>query len=117
MSHLFVEMYNYTEAWRRENPRARRDYIARVLAIIAQLPERGIEVVGFAFNEPETDNRAPYDFFCVYRVTDQATQRVFEKAISEAGWYEFFDQVNLSGAAQSPDAVLSANAEPDVTTR
>ena len=43
------------------------------------------------------DRRAPYDFFCVYRVPNVELQREFERQIVASGWYDYFEQVNVSG--------------------
>ncbi|MCU1650425.1 MAG: haloalkane dehalogenase [Pseudonocardia sp.] len=46
----------------------------------------------------------------MYLVPDRDAQREFERGIEESGWYRYFDQVNLSGAAMTPLAVPMANA-------
>ena len=37
------------------------------------------EIVGWGVNDPGTDERAAYDFFCVYRVPSVEFQRAFEQ--------------------------------------
>src|SRR5260370_15178620 len=61
-------------------------------------------------NSPDTDRRAPYDFFCVYRVPNVEFQREFERQIAASGWYDYFEQGNVSGDAQDVEAVLLGNA-------
>jgi hypothetical protein len=61
-------------------------------------------------NSPDTDRRAPHDFFCVYRVPNVEFQREFERQIAASGWYDYFEQVNVSGDAQDFEAVLLGNA-------
>jgi haloalkane dehalogenase len=68
-----------------------------------------VEVIGYGANDPDTDHRAPYDFFSVYRVPDTVTQREFEASIAASGWYQYFEQVNVSGAALSPIGALLNN--------
>jgi hypothetical protein len=111
MGYLFVEMYNYNDTWRNETPLARGEFVARLVDVIAALPEQGIDVLGYAVNDLDTDRRAAYDFFCVYRVASQATQRAFEDNIRAAGWYRYFEQHNLSGIAEPPLKVLADNAD------
>src|ERR1700752_3534471 len=62
-------------------------------------------------NSPQTDHRAPYDFFCVYRVPNVEVQREFEQRVAASGWYEYFEQVNVSGDANDFEAVLLGNAK------
>lgn len=111
MQQIFVELYNYTHAWRQETRDAREAFVAQIFGALEQLAGHGVEVLAYAVNDPATDRRAPYDFFCVYRVPDAAFQRVFESQIAASGWYRYFEQVNLSGAALTPPAVLLANIE------
>lgn len=63
----------------------------------------------YAVTDPETHHRAPYDFFCVYRVPHVELQRAFEAGIAASGWYDHFENVNLSGAALSPSGMLTKN--------
>jgi haloalkane dehalogenase len=67
------------------------------------------EIVGWGVNDPGTDERAAYDFFCVYRVPSVEFQRAFEQKIGASGWYDYFYQVNISGAALSPRELLEQN--------
>ncbi|GHH66378.1 hypothetical protein GCM10018775_88420 [Streptomyces umbrinus] len=55
------------------------------------------------------DRRAPYDFFSVYHVPDVVTQRQFEAGIAASGWYDYFERVNIIGAALSPVGALLNN--------
>jgi len=40
------------------------------------LKSAGVDILAYGLNSPETDRRAPYDFFCVYRVPNVEFQRV-----------------------------------------
>lgn len=65
--------------------------------------------MAYAINDPATDQRAPYDFFCVYQVPSAGLQREFEAGINASGWYDYFEQVNLSGAAFTPAGTFAKN--------
>lgn len=110
MTYLFVEMYNYTDEWRGLPEPDRVAFIRRLAEILGALPALGVDVLGYAMNDPDTDQRAPYDFFCVYQVRDRATQRAFEDNIRASGWYRYFAQCNLSGAAAPAMKILGDNA-------
>jgi haloalkane dehalogenase len=110
MYHVLVEMYNYTDSWRNLSEEHRNTFIGQVMAGVAGLADAGVEVIAYGANAPSTPLRAPYDFFCVYRAKDQASMTSLQDAIAESGWYTYFDQVNVSGVALQPLAVLPANA-------
>jgi haloalkane dehalogenase len=103
---IFVELYNYNAEWRALSTVEREEFVYKIFASASGLADIGVEIVAYAFNDPNTDRRAPYDFFCVYRAPDDAVVRRFEKEIAASGWYRYFDQVNLSGAAMTPLGVL-----------
>jgi haloalkane dehalogenase len=109
MHQIFVELYNYNDVWPRETPENRTAFALELSKAINSLADYGIEVIAYCFNDRDTDRRAPYDFFCVYRVPNVETQKIFEQQIAASGWYRYFDQVNLRGAAMSPTGVLLAN--------
>lgn len=64
-------------------------------------------MVAWARNDPDTDHRAPFDYFCIYRVRDEATQRDFERIVQESGWYDYFEQLAVSGLSQEPAELLA----------
>ena len=49
--------------------------------------------------------------FCVYRVPSAEFQREFERQVTASGWYNYFEQVNISGPAEDFAAVLLGNAK------
>ncbi|MEQ8344967.1 MAG: hypothetical protein RIB84_24740 [Sneathiellaceae bacterium] len=109
MQQLFVELYSYRPAWRALSERQRQDFATGILAAVQGLTEQGVEVLGWGMNAPATDRRAPYDFFCAYRVPSADFQRGFEAAIAESGWHDYFDQVAVSGDILAPADLLAAN--------
>ncbi len=113
MQQVFVELFNYTDRWRALSPAQREEFVAGIQAAVNGLVADGVEVVGWGFNDPDTDRRAPYDFFCVYRTPSAEFQRGFEAAITGSGWHDYFDQVAVSGATSTPEALLAAYARLD----
>ncbi len=109
MQQIFVELYNYRPAWLSLSEAERRAFADGILGAVGGLADQGVEVLGWGTNDPATDHRAPYDFFCAYRVPSAEFQRGFEAAIGESGWYEYFDQVAVSGTAVSPAELLAGN--------
>jgi len=81
-----------------------------IVEAVKGLKSAGVDVVAYGMNSPETDRRAPYDFFCVYRVPNVEFQREFERQIAASGWYDYFEQVNVSGDAKDFEAELLGNA-------
>ena len=110
MTQIFIELFNYKDGWRNPAPAAREEFAAAVLSAVDRQREGGIEVLSWGFNDAATDRRAPYDFHCVYLTPSADFQRGFEAEIRASGWYDHFEQVNVSGAVSTPEALLRAYA-------
>ena len=108
MQQVFIELYNYRPAWAKRPESERTDL--KIVEAGKGLKSAGVDVVAYGMNSPDTDRRAPYDFFCVYRVPNVEFQREFERQVAASGWYDYFEQVNVSGDAQYFEAVLLGNA-------
>ena len=107
MQQIFIELYNYGPAWAKCPEIERRDFITKIIEAVTAMKAAGIDVVAYGKNARETDRRAPYDFFCVYRVPSAEFQREVERKIAASGWYDYFEQVNVSGSAEDfADALL-----------
>ncbi len=106
---LYIELYNYTPAWLDLPEGDRQDFAAVVENAVAEMEKGGVRVIGFGFNDPNTDRRAPYDFFCVYTMPSTDFARTFEAQVEASGWYGYFDQVNASGPARTVAAALANN--------
>jgi hypothetical protein len=111
MQQVFIELYNYRHAWAKCSESERTDFAKKIVEAVKGLKSAGVDVVGYGMNSPETDRRAPYDFFCVYRVPNAGFQREFERKIAASGWYDYFEQVNVSGDATDFETVLLDNAK------
>ena len=111
MKQIFIELYNYRPYWHSLPAEERRRFTDFILGEAQGLAQHGVEVIAWGMNDPDTDQRAPYDFFCIYQVPSLEFQRAFEAKVKASKWYEYFDQVNVSGAGMSPSELLSANVE------
>ena len=110
MQQVFIELYNYKASWRALPEHERAEFVGKVVEAVGGLRSAGVDVVGYGINARATDRRAPYDFFCVYRVPSAEFQREFERQVSASGWYDYFDQVNVSGDVADVAEALHGNA-------
>lgn len=113
MQQIFVELYNYGPAWGKCSKNERTEFVKKVIESVNGLKSAGVDVIAYGKNSHKTDRRAPYDFFCVYRVPSAELQREFERNINASGWYNYFEQVNIGGPAEDFAAVLLGNAKMD----
>lgn len=114
MEQIFVELYKHNDKWADTTPEFRAGYIAELLKVVGpdgSAADLGIEIITYSFNDSATPHRADYDFVCVYRVKSEEQLRQLTDMIEESGWYEYFDQVNASGAIGDPEPVLAASRD------
>ena len=91
MQQIFIELYNYRPAWAKCSESDRTDFVTKVVEAVKGLKSAGVDVVGYGTNSTQTDHRAPYDFFCVYRVPNVKVQRAFEQQVAASGsWTNCF---------------------------
>jgi hypothetical protein len=105
----FIGLHKCRQEWFDLRAAARESFVGQLAGPLTGLQAQGVEVLGYGVNDPDTNRRAPYDFFGVYRFPESGLQRLFEAGFSASGWYDYFDQVNISGAALTPAAALLKN--------
>ena len=105
--HLYVELWNARPEWLALSEGARQNYIAQVGPGIKKLGEAGVELGGFALNDPDTPHRSAYRYLAVWKMPGGRSQvRLLEQILDEAGWHDYFEQVNARGELVEPQVVL-----------
>ncbi|MGB3850568.1 MAG: DUF6616 family protein [Tunicatimonas sp.] len=107
----FIELWKAKDAWNQLSKEERTNYVSQVGQHMGKLVADGMEVVTWAANDPATTYRAGYDFFSVMKFPNQEMVQSFEALVEGAGWYQYFEQVNLSGAGSTPEAVMQQMIE------
>ncbi len=102
----FIELWNEKEAWKKLSQQERGNYMNQLGPHIQDLMAGGVEIVCWGTNSKTTDKRAEFDFFSVWKFPNQEMVEKFEKLVEGSGWYNYFEQVNLSGQASTPDEII-----------
>ena len=66
----------------------------------------GVELVGFALNDEDTEYRADYTYLALWKMPSQELAVRLERTVIEAGFHEYFEQGNARGALVSPEAAV-----------
>ena len=101
-----VELWSPRQAWLDLSREEREAYVGSIMPTMQKHAELGIIVRAMATNDADTDHRAPYGYFSIVEAPDESAARTFEADVRAAGWYDYFDQVNLRGVARSPEEVI-----------
>lgn len=65
-----------------------------------------IEMLGFAVNDEETSHRSDHRYVAVWKMPSKEQVKMLEDSVSQAGWYNYFEQVNARGKLIPPPAAL-----------
>lgn len=105
--HLYTELWNARPEWLALSEDERKDYIAQVGPGIQKLKEAGIELIGFALNDSDTPYRTNYRYLALWKMPEGKSQaRLLEGILEDAGWHNYFEQVNARGELVDPQVAL-----------
>ncbi|GAB4091179.1 DUF6616 family protein [Flaviaesturariibacter terrae] len=102
----YVELWKAKQAWLDLSQEERGNYMNALGPAIQQLLESGVQILSWGRNEAATFNRGDYDYFAVWTFPNAEAAQGFEKMVEGAGWYNYFDQVNVMGTAGTPQDVI-----------
>ena len=107
----YIELWKAKQTWLDLSKEERGRYMTALGPAIQALVENGAQIVSWGSNEASTFSRAAYDYFAVWTFPNIEAAQSFEKLVEGAGWYNYFDQVNLMGTAGSPQDVIGKMIE------
>jgi hypothetical protein len=94
---LYVELWKARTSWSALSPDERTAYVNGLGPAIERLLQDGVELVGFALNDRDTPHRAPYQYIAVWKMPDARQVTALETAVENAGFHDYFEQVNARG--------------------
>lgn len=101
--YLYVELWTPKPSWLELSEKERESYFDGVASEIESLTQEGIEVVGFTVNDEETPHGVDHRYSAAWTMPSEDHAEMLEEAVEEAGWYEYFDQLNARGKLLSPE--------------
>jgi hypothetical protein len=103
----YIEIWKAKSAWNNLSKEERANYLNQLAPAIQQLTASGVEIMAWGENDKSTYGRAGYDFFAIWKFPKEEAVQAFENMVTGAGWYNYFDQVNLCGDSASPGDVMA----------
>jgi len=103
---VFIELWKAKGAWKALPLAERQAYAAQLGPVTQNFVDKGAVLEAWGMNTDETEYRAAYDLFAVTKFPSEALLKEFQDIVETAGWYAYFDQVNLSGSLMSPEEVV-----------
>ena len=94
---LFIELCRASPAWLALPTEERQKFLSNVGPLMEQLKTSGTQIISWGYNDAQTPKRAKYDYFGVFKFPDEAAALRYERTFKNAGWYDYFEQVNVLG--------------------
>ena len=103
-SYILTEIWKARPAWL-ELPAADRQrfFEEKVGPLLMGIIGQGAEILGCAINDNTGAERIDYRYIAVWKLPDKAFSDRLEAAAKEAGFLNYFEQVNFSGTLITPD--------------
>lgn len=108
---IFIELWKAKDAWKQLPLSERQEYMAQIGPVMEDLMKKGLVIEAWGINEDETPFASEYDYFAVTKLPTQELLAEFEAIVERAGWYNYFDQVNVSGSPMTPEDVIGKMLE------
>ena len=108
---IFIELWKAKDAWKEMPLRKRQTYLEQIGPVMEDLISKGVIIDAWGVNEDKSSHNAGYDFFAVTRFPSPELLHEFESVVEGAGWYNYFDQVNISGTVSTPEKVIGKMME------
>lgn len=104
--YLYVELWKVKPQWLALSQQERGEYMSKLGPAIEGLAKAGVEIVGWGLNDSETPYRGDYAYLAVWKMPNKELVHQFEETVEQAGWHEYFEQINLRGELLTPEAVI-----------
>lgn len=106
--HTFIELWKPRPAWLALGADERQAYLDKVGPAIGQLLAAGVEIVGWGRidDEPDGHTGTGHRWVAVWRMPSENEVALLRNLVAEAGWYDFFEQVNVVSELGDPEAAL-----------
>ena len=103
--YLMIEAWTPKPAWLALTPDERAAYVGGVGEGVGALAEQGVSSLGWGLVD-EASHAIDHVAFAVWECGSREGCDALRAAIAQAGWYEYFDQVDFGGEAGPPETVL-----------
>lgn len=107
--YILTEIWNAKPSWMALSQEERKTFFReKMLPVLKGAMQNGAEIIACAVNENTGTERMNYEFMAVWRFPDRKSSENLEQAAKEAGFLDYFDQVNFSGHIIPPPALDQA---------
>ncbi|MEE9430856.1 MAG: DUF6616 family protein [Melioribacteraceae bacterium] len=108
---VFIEFWKAKDAWHQLSKEERANYLGQIAPAMQELITKGAVFDAWGVNDDKTPQRADYDFYAVTKLPTQELLDSFQAIVEGSGWYNYFEQINLTGDNIGAEAVIGKMIE------
>ncbi|MCR8713161.1 DUF6616 family protein [Stenotrophomonas indicatrix] len=101
MSHLLIELYTATPAWKALSAGQRNAFFTRIGAGMQQFDPARIASLAMGRVADEAPHASSEKYYAVWRCASRADADALMAAISATGWHDYFATTNAVGAVDA----------------
>jgi hypothetical protein len=108
---IFIEFWKAKDEWHQLSTDERKAYAAQMGPVMQDLVSKGVSLDAWGMNADTSPHRADYDFYAITKLPTQDLLDSFQAIVEGAGWYNYFEQINMSGDDLGVEAVIGKMIE------
>jgi carbohydrate-binding DOMON domain-containing protein len=106
--YIFIEFWKAKESWLDLPHNQKKEFIDGLIRYVEDsLSQSGIQPLALGECADVENNAAPYQYFAVWEAPTKSALNTLQQAVSESGWYNFFDQINAAGVKESVSDIFT----------
>lgn len=104
--YILTELWKARPSWLVLSSGERQQFFnEKIGPLLMGLIDQGAEFLACAVNDNTGQERMDYQYMAVWKLPDKAFSDRLEAAAKEAGFLDYFEQVNFSGGLITPDVM------------
>jgi len=108
---VFIEFWKAKDSWHELSTEKRAEYLGQIAPVMQDLISKGAVIDAWGVNDDETPQRADFDFYAITKLPTKELLDTFQTIVDQAGWYTYFEQINLTGDNIGAEAVIGKMIE------
>lgn len=115
--YILTEIWKARPSWLALSQEDRQQFFGEKIGpFIMSLVEQGAEFLACAINDNTGPERMDYQYMAVWKLPDKDFSDRLEAGAKDAGFLDYFEQVNFSGSIITPDVMNADMIQLDAET-
>lgn len=103
---IFIEYWNPKQTWLDLSKEEKTAYVSRMGPAMEDFTKRGVDFYAWGMNEDQTPQKSKYNYYAICTLPNKSVLKDFQDMVVGAGWYDYFEQLNISGENIGAEAVI-----------